>query len=214
MTITRWAVSAMTPRSWGDHENGRAGFLLELQHEFQDLRLDRHVECRRRFIGDQHLRVAGERDRDHHPVGASRPTIGAGIHAPDGAGRRCGRARASRRLARRQPLCRARDGGGRFPRSGCRSSAPGSRRSWALEKIIAISCPRIFLSSPSASDVSSCPLKRTLPPVMRARSGGISRTIDRAVTLLPQPDSPTIPKVSPGKSANETPSTARTTHQG
>ena len=30
-------------------------------------------------------------------------------------------------------------------------------------------------------------------------------------TLLPQPDSPTIPSVSPGSTANETPSTALTT---
>ena len=33
----------------------------------------------------------------------------------------------------------------------------------------------------------------------------------RLVTLLPQPDSPTIPSVSPGSTANETPSTACTT---
>ena len=31
------------------------------------------------------------------------------------------------------------------------------------------------------------------------------------VTLLPQPDSPTIPSVSPGSTAKETPSTAWTT---
>src|SRR5439155_24954890 len=33
----------------------------------------------------------------------------------------------------------------------------------------------------------------------------------RAVTLLPQPDSPTSPRVSPWATANETPSTACTT---
>jgi hypothetical protein len=35
--------------------------------------------------------------------------------------------------------------------------------------------------------------------------------MERAVTLLPLPDSPTIPIVSPGSSENETPSTALTT---
>src|SRR5947207_15556080 len=39
---------------------------------------------------------------------------------------------------------------------------------------------------------------------------GMRRRIDSAVTLLPQPDSPTIAKVSPGMTWNETPSTART----
>ena len=33
--------------------------------------------------------------------------------------------------------------------------------------------------------------------------------IESAVTLLPQPDSPTMPSVSPGASENDTPSTAR-----
>ena len=40
--------------------------------------------------------------------------------------------------------------------------------------------------------------------------GGSSRMIDSAVTLLPQPDSPTMPSVSPAWTSNDTPSTART----
>src|SRR6202011_3043960 len=46
---------------------------------------------------------------------------------------------------------------------------------------------------------------------MRPGGGGIRRNIDSAVTLLPQPLSPTIARVSPGMTWNETPSTARTT---
>ena len=34
--------------------------------------------------------------------------------------------------------------------------------------------------------------------------------IDITVTLLPEPDSPTMPSTSPGATSNETPSTART----
>src|SRR4051794_24598794 len=34
--------------------------------------------------------------------------------------------------------------------------------------------------------------------------------IDITVTLLPEPDSPTIPRISPGAMLNDTPSTART----
>src|SRR5690349_2328716 len=38
----------------------------------------------------------------------------------------------------------------------------------------------------------------------------MSRRTDIIVTLLPEPDSPTIPSTSPWPSVNETPSTART----
>src|SRR2546425_2898965 len=40
---------------------------------------------------------------------------------------------------------------------------------------------------------------------------GMSRMSERAVTVLPQPDSPTSPSVSPAASSKDTPSTARTT---
>ena len=46
---------------------------------------------------------------------------------------------------------------------------------------------------------------------MRLVLGGSSRSNECAVTLLPQPDSPTSPSVSPGLMSNVTPSTARTT---
>ena len=39
----------------------------------------------------------------------------------------------------------------------------------------------------------------------------MSRNNDKEVTLLPQPDSPTIAKVSPSDTEKETPSTERTT---
>jgi hypothetical protein len=39
----------------------------------------------------------------------------------------------------------------------------------------------------------------------------MSRSTDIIVTLLPDPDSPTIPRTSRGASVNETPSTALTT---
>ena len=39
----------------------------------------------------------------------------------------------------------------------------------------------------------------------------MSLKIERAVTVLPEPDSPTRPSVSPSARSNETPSTARAT---
>ena len=51
------------------HEDDRgAGLVAELAHPLQDLRLDRHVERRGGLVGDQHGRVAGERQRDHHAL--------------------------------------------------------------------------------------------------------------------------------------------------
>ncbi len=37
----------------------------QLLHQLEDLRLDRHVERRRRLVGDDQLGVAGQCDRDH-----------------------------------------------------------------------------------------------------------------------------------------------------
>src|SRR6202035_3014269 len=56
----------------------------------------------------------------------------------------------------------------------------------------------------------SRPRKLIVPSTMRAGSSS-SRMIDFAVTLLPEPDSPTMPSVSPGRNEKLTPSTARTT---
>ena len=52
----------------------------------------------------------------------------------------------------------------------------------------------------------SCPSKRMIPPVGRSSSSTIF-----AVVVLPQPDSPTSPRVLPGSIENEMSSTARTT---
>ena len=42
--------------------------LLELAQQLEHLRLDRDVERRRRLVGDDQRRSAGERDRDHHAL--------------------------------------------------------------------------------------------------------------------------------------------------
>ena len=36
--------------------------------QVEDLLLDRHVERRRRLVGDQQLRLARDRHRDHHAL--------------------------------------------------------------------------------------------------------------------------------------------------
>ena len=54
------------------------------------------------------------------------------------------------------------------------------------------------------------PSNRIAPPRIRPGGLGTSRRIEAAVTLLPQPDSPTSPSVRPASIVNDTPSTART----
>ena len=51
--------------------------------------------------------------------------------------------------------------------------------------------------SRSESASRSRPWKRIAPPTIRPGGDGTSRRIDSAVTLLPQPDSPTSPSGSP-----------------
>src|ERR1051326_7858379 len=78
-------------------------------------------------------------------------------------------------------------------------------------KTIPIWLPRTSSSSRSESVVSSRPSKRIEPETIRAGGVGSSRTIESAVTDLPQPDSPTMPSVRPASTLKLTPSTACTT---
>jgi hypothetical protein len=78
-------------------------------------------------------------------------------------------------------------------------------------KIIEISLPRMRRISLSLALTRSLPLNRTRPPTMRPGGEGMSRMMALQVTLLPEPDSPTMPRVPPRSSENDTPSTARTT---
>src|SRR3954471_1898519 len=78
-------------------------------------------------------------------------------------------------------------------------------------KIMAMRLPRIARIAPSSRVSRSVPSKCTEPRTVRGSRGGKSRMIESAVTLLPQPDSPTMPSVSPGETSNDTPSTARVT---
>jgi hypothetical protein len=54
----------------------------------------------------------------------------------------------------------------------------------------------------------STPSKRISPPAIRPGGMGMSRMTEAAVTLLPQPDSPTSPRVSPASIVMLTSSTA------
>src|SRR5260221_7286514 len=76
-------------------------------------------------------------------------------------------------------------------------------------KTMAMSLPRTWRMSRSEIPARSRPLKRTSPPVIFP-GGATSRMMDMAVTLLPQPDSPTSATASPLRTLKETLSTACT----
>ena len=77
-------------------------------------------------------------------------------------------------------------------------------------KIIPTSSPRILRSSSGRNWVTSLPASLIVPPAMRPPLGS-NCMIDSAVIVLPQPDSPTMPSVSPSATSSDTPSTACTT---
>ena len=68
-------------------------------------------------------------------------------------------------------------------------------------KIIEMSLPRTARISPSGSSRRSRPSNRTLPLTMRAVTLGKSRMSASAETDLPQPDSPTMATISPGRTS-------------
>src|SRR5215510_16395087 len=62
-------------RGFGDHtevmrdQNHRGAKLaLQFENDFEDLRLDRNVERRRRLVGDEHLRIAGSGHGNHRAL--------------------------------------------------------------------------------------------------------------------------------------------------
>src|SRR5687768_631985 len=77
-------------------------------------------------------------------------------------------------------------------------------------KTMATRAPRTRRISSSRSPSRSTPSSRTRPPTMRPGASTRPR-IEKPVTVLPHPDSPTRPSTSPAFTAKLTPSTARTT---
>jgi len=78
------------------------------------------------------------------------------------------------------------------------------------DRMIEISRPRTLRIWRSVRAARSLPSNRMLPPVMRPVGSGSRRMTESAVTLLPQPDSPTTASVSPRSTWSDMRSTART----
>jgi len=70
--------------------------------------------------------------------------------------------------------------------------------------------PRTWRIASSLKPTRSTPSSRTSPPAMKPPRGS-RRMIDIAAIVLPHPDSPTMPTVSPASTSKDSPSTACTT---
>ena len=119
-TITRSAVSATTPMSWVISTSPMPFSRRSRQQQIEDLRLDGHVERGGRLVGDQQLRPAGERHRDHHALAhAAGELVRDRRDAPLGIGN-ADLAQAVRRCAAARAPRSRRDGSSALRRSGSR----------------------------------------------------------------------------------------------
>ena len=71
----------------GDQQHGHVPLALLLAQQFEDLRLNGHVEGGRRFIGDQQVGGIGQRHGDHHPLALpATELVRVGPRLPPGVG--------------------------------------------------------------------------------------------------------------------------------
>ena len=105
ITATRSQNSATTPRSCVMSSTAMPSSRAQAVDEVEDLRLHGDVERGRRLVGDEQLRIAGERHGDHHAlalaagelvrIAVERPAAGSGCRR--GSRSSTARPRASRR---------------------------------------------------------------------------------------------------------------------
>ena len=130
MTAISSAISATTPRSCVIRITAELNSSLEPVDQLDDLGLDRDVERGRRLVGDQHVRVARERHRDHRALAHPARELVRVVVDALAAGSGCRPARSSStarrsRLLLGRPLVRR----GSPRRSGRRPCRPGSATS-------------------------------------------------------------------------------------
>ena len=146
-----------------DEDDRGAGLLAQRAHQLEDLRLDGDVERGGRLVGDQQLRPAGERHRDHHALAhAAREPVRIVVEAP--LGRRD--AHAAQHLDRAARFaCVAAD---RRDGAGCTSAIWSPMVNAGLSevigswKIIAMRSPRSSRIAPAASFSRSHALEQDL----------------------------------------------------
>ena len=56
------------PQIMRNEQHRHPGFTLQVSKKVEDLRLNRDVQCRCRFVSDQQVWIIGQRHGDHHPL--------------------------------------------------------------------------------------------------------------------------------------------------
>ena len=211
ITITRSQWPATTARSWLTRISAIRDSARKPVDQRENPRLHGDVERRGRLVGDDQPRRAADRHGDHRalPLAARQPErIGArralGIGEPDmseqahrfGARRPSGSGRDAGRAARRPARRRGAAG-------SARSSAPGT--SWRSGRRAARASP------PRPSRRVRAP--RSGSSRRRSAPSGARPISASAVIVLPEPDSPTTPRLSPSSRRKVAPLTIRTSRR-
>ena len=136
MTITRSAVPGDDAQVVGDQHDPRAGHLLGGLEHLQHLGLHGDVQSGGRLVGDDQVRVVGDRHRDHGPLAHPAGELVRERLQPGPRRSGCRRGRAARRRAwprpwrsstvRRGPAAPRRSGRPRCRRGSARTAGPGT----------------------------------------------------------------------------------------
>ena len=110
----------------GDQEQAGPDLPGQLAHQLEDLGLHRHVQGRRRLVGDQEFRFERHRHGDHHALAHAAGGTRADTASAGAAHRRCRPLSASPPPLPGPRPATGRDGRRGLPSSGGRSSAPAS----------------------------------------------------------------------------------------
>ena len=179
------------PQVVRNEEIGNAELVLQVLQQVDDLRLDRDVERRHRFVGDDQARLDRQRARDADALAL--PAAELVRIAIDARRRRRPTRSSSARDARAAAPRRAPGRARRALRRRCRrracadSSEPNG--SWKISCISRrVAAQRVAVERQQIVAVEAHRARRS------ARSGAARR---RPSVVLPQPDSPTMPSVSP-----------------
>ena len=87
-----------------DQQHAHAALDLQTAQEVENLRLNRHIQRRRRFIGNQQARIGRERNGNHHPLFHATRELEGVLVQPT---RRIGNAHGTEQFQRPLTRCRA-----------------------------------------------------------------------------------------------------------
>ena len=196
MTAMSCVISATTPRSWVIMITAVPGLLLEALDQLEDLRLHGHVERGRRLVGDQQPRLVDQRHGDHRALAhAARELVRVGAEPVAGV-RDADQGEHLRRALRGPPAWRRRGAPGRPPRAGRRSCGTDAARRAGPGR--SSRSPRRAPGAARRRPSRAGRAPRTAPaPLNDALRARVSPSMVRFETLLPEPDSPTMPSDLP-----------------